>query len=166
MDTPTAAAATAPAEPKETTFLTDLVEHGDLLVAADLPTDTRKVLGSLIHWIDAGGKFIAPEIFNPAADQAVAEEQAESARLAQRLSQLESQLQAQMDAQAAVAAGQVPAPAPLSQSPTAEIPGVIQAPPEAAAAPPAGVDSVAQAKAALAAAEAAAGAAPTPPASE
>ncbi len=114
-------AAAAPAEPtveKTTSFLTDLVEHGDKLVAADLPTDVRKVLGSLVSWIDAGGKFVEPEVFNPAASQQVAEEQAESARLAQRVAELEARL-----------SGTAPAPAPATPSPSVP---VVQAPPEAA----------------------------------
>jgi hypothetical protein len=103
-------------------FLADLIEHGDKMVAADLPSDTRKVLGALISWTQEGGKFVEPEVFNPAADQAVYEEQAESARLAARVEALEAQLTA--------------APPGASAGPPAGVP-VIVAPETAAPSPPA-----------------------------
>lgn len=124
---------TAPTTPEQS-FLSELVEHGDKLVAADLPSDVRKVLGALVNWVGSGGKFVDPDVFNPAAEQALNEEQAESARLANRIAQLEAQLAAQASPTSAVESPAVPpaAPAVPPAAPAAPAVPVVQAPADAA----------------------------------
>lgn len=171
-------------EPKGPALLTRLVDHAEKMVAADLPSDVRKVLGALIHWIDAGGQFVQPDVFNPAASEAVAQAEANEARLAQenadlnkRLAALETLVRGQVAA-APPAAPVTTSPGPVASDPSVgaaapaapvtpgpTIPGVIQAPPEAADQADTTGDAtrVAELEAQLAAAQ---GSAPqTPPAS-
>lgn len=115
-------------------FLTRLTEFGEQLIPAERPVvaDVGKVLGGLIHWIDQGGGFDVPESFNPAASQAVAEQEAEQSRLAEQnaaLTERVAGLETLM--RQAIAGGvQAPAapvsetPAPAPSGPTSVIPGV------------------------------------------
>ncbi len=91
----TAATTESTTSTDEQSFLSRLVEFGDDIIAAERPVaaDVPKVLGGLIHWIDQGGKFIAPESFNPNLSQAVAEQEAEQSRLAAENAELNSRVE-------------------------------------------------------------------------
>lgn len=136
---------------KEQSFLARLVEFGDQIIPAERPAfeDVGKVLGALIHWIDQGGGFEAPEAFNPALSQAVAEQEAEQSRLAAqnaelstRLASLETLMRQQIASQPAAPAAPVEA-APVTPAPVADpaVPGEGAAPVAPAPVAPAPVDT-------------------------
>lgn len=136
-------------------FLSQLIEHGEKLVAADIPADARKVLGALIHWTGNGGKFTEPDVFNPALSQEVAQAEAQASRLASENADLNKRLAA---LETLFAQGQVaPAPVPPSPVPVASQPSEGAAPVAPAPAPPVPVVPV------VTAPPEAAPAAPTPP---
>jgi len=118
----TAATTESKTSTDEQSFLSRLTAFGDEIIAAERPVvaDVPKVLGALIHWVDQGGGFEAPESFNPALSEAVAEQEAEQSRLAaanadmaKRLESLETLMRQQI-----AASGTVPA-APIIETPTA-----------------------------------------------
>lgn len=154
-DSTAAPADTAAAESKTSTeeqsFLSRLVDFGDQIIPAERPAfeDVGKVLGALIHWIDQGGGFEAPEAFNPALSQAVAEQEAEQSRLAAqnaelstRLASLETLMRQQIASQPAAPAAPVEA-APVTPAPVADpvVPGEGAAPAVPAPVAPAPVDA-------------------------
>ncbi|HEX3561823.1 MAG TPA: hypothetical protein VHU24_03205 [Solirubrobacterales bacterium] len=164
-DTETAPASDSKTSTPERSFLARLTSFGDEIIPAERPaiSDVSKVLGALIHWVDQGGGFEAPESFNPAISQAVAEQEAEQGRLAAqnaelstRLASLETLMRQQIAAAGAAqpapvaptpaveaetpeATGEVGVSTPTAPAPASAVPGVadgtITAPPEAAAAP-------------------------------
>lgn len=145
--TETAAPKAAESAPKPFSFLTELENFGGQIIAAELPGDVRKVLGGLIHWIDAGGEFKLPAVFDSGASQLVEQAQADSDRVAQQNRELSERLLA---LEARLTVDEAPAPTavvPAPSEPAAPaaagasapaapaIPGLVEAPAEAAAAP-------------------------------
>lgn len=118
-------------------LLKQLEDLGDAIVSAEIPADSRKVLGALIYYVETGS--LEPPAPPPSREEAqqISEADAEIARLRDQI----ATMQAEGVAAAPAAPAEIPAedPAAAPAAPPAVAPAFPPAPPapESPPAPPA-----------------------------